>query len=281
MNVGTPDLSGQVALVTGGGRGIGRAIAQALAASGAAVAVVARSQSELDETVEFVTESGGRALAICADISDREAVEQMAQQVERELGAVDLLVNNAGIIGTIGPMWETDPDEWLRTFDVNLYGSFLCGVTIMRGMVARKRGRIINVASSAAVHIIPCGSAYGIAKAGLLRLTEFMAVEGKEHGVIAFAIDPGGVRTAMMNYLIDSEPARKWIPGAHQYAVEVGIFNTAEEPAALVTLLASGKADSLSGRFIRLSDNLDQLVLRAEQIQKDDLYTLRMQMLPA
>lgn len=281
MNIETPNLNGQVAIVTGAGRGLGREMAQTLAAVHALIAVVARSQDELDETVKLISQSGGTALAIRADISDRQAVEEMVQTVERQFGAVDLLVNNAGVLGIPGPLWEIDPEVWLHTLDVNLYGTFLCTATVMKGMVKRKRGRIINVSSSGALAPIPYGSAYCISKAALLRLTEYIAAEGKEHGVTAFAIDPGSVRTAMLNYLIDSEPAQKWLPAIHQYAVEVGVFNRAEESATLVALLASGKADCLSGRFIHISDNVDQFIAQTEAIQKDDLYTLRLRTLPA
>ena len=265
----TPDLSGQVAIVTGGGRGIGRTVAQTLAAAHAAVAIVARTQAELDETAHLITQCGGTALVVCADISDRQSVETMIQRVEQELGAVDLLVNNSGILGTIGPIWEFDPDEWWRAIDVNLYGAFLCGVGVMKRMVGRKRGRIINVSSSAALFPIPFGSAYGISKAALARLTEFMAAEGKAHGIVAFTIDPGAVRTAMLNYLIEFEPAQTWIPHIHKYAVEVGVFNSAEQSANLLLRLASGQVDSLSGRFFQVTDDLERLITQAEQISEE------------
>jgi NAD(P)-dependent dehydrogenase (short-subunit alcohol dehydrogenase family) len=109
------DLTGQVVIVTGGGRGIGRAIALGLASAGASVAVVARSEDQITETVAHITQAGGRALALPADVSDPEAVASMIQEVERALGPVDLLVNNAGIAGPLGPIAETDPGEWWRS----------------------------------------------------------------------------------------------------------------------------------------------------------------------
>jgi NAD(P)-dependent dehydrogenase (short-subunit alcohol dehydrogenase family) len=276
----TFDFTGQVAVVTGGGRGIGRAIAQALASARAAIAVVARSQAEIDETADLITRSGGKALAIRADVSDRVAVEQMARQVERELGTVDLLVNNAAILPTVGPTWEADPDEWRRVLEVNLYGPFLCAHAVLPSMIERKRGRIVNVSSAAGRFAIAYGNSYCAAKTGLARFGECLALETQALGIKVFTIDPGGVRTVMGNQLIESEAARKWTPQYHQYAVEVGVYNTPEESASLVMLLASGKVDSLSGRFFTVNDNMDQAILQAGQVTESELYMLRVDNLP-
>lgn len=274
------DLAGQVAIVTGGGRGLGRAMAQALADAKAKVAVVARSEAQLAETVDLVQKAGGQVLAVPADITDRIAVEAMVRTVRQELGEVDILVNNAGIVGIPGPIWEADPENWRQTLDVNLYGAFLCGVTILKGMIERRRGRIINVASGAALGPITYGSAYAVSKAALLRLTECIAADGKDYGIVAFAIDPGSVRTAMTEYLIESEEGQTYYPWYRKFILEGGDV-PAELSANLVTLLASGKVDRLSGRFISVSDNVDQFILYAEQIEKDDLYTLRLGKLPS
>ena len=145
------ELVGQVALVTGGGRGIGRAIAQALATAGAAIAVTARSEDQLRETVALIERAGGRALALPADVTDRQAVEHLVADIERQLGPVDVLVNNAGIVGPLGPLWEADPEAWRRCLDVNLYGAFLCARAVLPGMVARRRGRIINMSTAISI----------------------------------------------------------------------------------------------------------------------------------
>ncbi len=274
------DLSGQVAIVTGGGRGLGRAMAQALSAAKAKVAVVARTEDQLAETVGLIQQAGGHVLAIPTDIIDRNAVEQMVQTVQRELGAVDLLVNNAGVTGIPAPIWEVDPEDWQHTLDVNLHGAFLCSTSVLKAMVERHQGRIINVASGAAMGSITYGSGYCVSKAALLRLTECIADDGKAHGIIAFAIDPGSVRTAMTAYLIESEEGRTYMPWYREFILGGGDV-PAELSASLVTLLASGKADHLSGRFIRVTDDVAQLILQAEQIEKDDLYTLRINTLQA
>jgi NAD(P)-dependent dehydrogenase (short-subunit alcohol dehydrogenase family) len=111
------ELRGQVAIVTGGGRGLGRATVLAVARAGARVGVVARSEEQLAETVRGVREAGGEALAVVADVSDAASVHRMARQVERTLGPVDLLVNNAGTVGPLGPMWEADPGDWWHSID--------------------------------------------------------------------------------------------------------------------------------------------------------------------
>jgi NAD(P)-dependent dehydrogenase (short-subunit alcohol dehydrogenase family) len=179
---GNVHLLGQVALATGDGRGIGRAVARALAAAGATVAAVARSPDQLAETVALVTARGGHARAYPADVTDRAALTRVVEAVERELGAVDLLVNNAGVGGPTGPTWEADPDEWCRCVEVNLCGPLLSCRLVLPGMVARRHGRVINVASGVGTRPIPHLSAYSASKAALIRLTETLAAEAADHG---------------------------------------------------------------------------------------------------
>jgi NAD(P)-dependent dehydrogenase (short-subunit alcohol dehydrogenase family) len=269
------DLTGQVALVTGGGRGIGRAIAKALAGAGAAVAVLARSQEQLAETVADVTAAGGRALACPADVTDRAAVETAVAGVEQRLGPIDLLVNNAGVSGPVGPLADSDPDEWWRCIEVNLRGSLLCGRAVLPGMLARRRGRIINIASGAGTRAIPHLSAYVTSKAALIRLTENLAVEVKEFGVSVFAVQPGTVRTAMAESITNSTAGRRWLPWL------AGIFERGQDlppemAGRLAVFLASGQADRLSGRLLAVEWDVEDLAGRADDIAGTDALTLRL-----
>src|SRR4051812_17571568 len=205
-------LRGQVAIVTGGGRGIGKAIAMSLARAGASVAVVARSPDQLAETVRQIPLLGPPAISFTADVSDPGAVERMVREVEQSLGRVDLLVNNAGLPGPIGPTWETDPHDWWRCLEVNLRGPMLCSRAVLPGMIARGGGRIVNVASGAGTVAIPYLGAYITSKTALIRFTEVLALEAGPHCVQVFAIEPGTVRTAMAEHALKSEEGQRWLP---------------------------------------------------------------------
>lgn len=271
----TSALTGQVALVTGSGRGIGRVIAQGLAAAGARVALLARSADELDETEGLIAAVGGRARAYPADVTNRDAVRRSIAAIERDLGPVDLLVNNAGISGPAVPAWGADPSEWWRCLEVNLLGPFNCCRLVLPGMVARRRGRIVNVASTSGLQAVPLTSAYSTSKAALIRLTECLAVEVAEAGVSVFAIQPGTVRTAMTEPALRDEASKIWLPWLVE-TFEKGRDVPPEEAARLVLFLASGRADALSGRFFDVADDAEDMVRRAEEVKAKDLYLLRM-----
>jgi NAD(P)-dependent dehydrogenase (short-subunit alcohol dehydrogenase family) len=268
-------LIGRVVVVTGGGRGIGKAIALGLAKAGAAVAVAARSEDQLTETVREITRLGCRAISLTADVTDPTAVQKMVVEVEETLGSVDLLVNNAGLAGPIGPTWETDPDTWWRCMEVNLRGPMLCSRAVLPRMIAGGGGRIVNVASGAGTFAIPYLGAYVTSKTALIRLTEILALETAPHGVKVFAIEPGTVRTSMAEHALESEEGRRWMPWFGD------IFQRGEDvppdPAAdLVVLLASGRVDALSGRFFTIKDDVVALAERACETGLGDLRTLRL-----
>ena len=272
------ELRGQVAIVTGAGRGLGRATALALARARARVGVVARSEEQLAETVRGVTEAGGEALAVVVDVCDAAAVERMARKVERTLGPVDLLVNNAGTMGPLGPIWEADPGDWWHSIEVNLRGPYLCSHALLPGMIARRHGRIINVSTGAAAVAVAHMGAYVIAKTALIRFTENLAAELPNSGVSVFAISPGTVRTAMAEQVLESEAGKKWLPWFRKL-FDRGRDVPAEKAAQLVVQLASGRADALSGRFIDVSDDLAKLLERLDDVKRDNLYTLRVRKL--
>jgi NAD(P)-dependent dehydrogenase (short-subunit alcohol dehydrogenase family) len=188
---------------------------------------------------------------------------------------VDVLVNNAGVSGVPGPIWETDPDIWWQVMDVNVKGSFLCSRAVLSGMVRRRRGRIINVASVAGAKPFAFASAYCASKAALLRFTDSLAIEVKEHGLAVFAMSPGTVRSDMTDYLVNSDEGQKWVPWFADIFAE-GRDLPPETGAKLVAFLATGKADALSGRFIQASDDVEEMVRRADTIQNNDLHSLRL-----
>src|SRR5713101_3631112 len=242
------DKNLEVALVTGAGRGLGRAFSIGLAAAGMRVAAVARSASQIAETVCLIEDAGGTAIALIADVADPLAVRRMAEEARERLGPIGLLINNAGAGGPFGPTWEADPGDWWRCFETNRRGPFLCCREIVPGMIAAGRGRIINVASGAGTRGIPYMSAYVSSKAALIRFSETLAGELKESGVSVFAIQPGTVRTAMAEEVLNSREALRWLPWFKKTFDEGGDV-TAVPATALVLFLASGKADALSGRF--------------------------------
>lgn len=276
------DLSGSVALVTGGGRGLGRAIALALARAGAAVTITARSSGDLEGTLAELRAIHDRVVAIRCDVTDRAAVEDMVAETEARLGPIDFLVNNAGTADVIGPIWETDPDAWWREVEVNLRGPMLCARAVLPGMIARRRGRIVNMASGIGLRPFPYNSAYSCSKAALVRLTDSLHQATAPHGVMVFATSPARVRTSMVDIWETSEAARKWtpwsIPGHPDYAKLP--FAPPERIADLCVRLAQGDGDALAGRFIHVFYDLDDMCARADEIVRDDLYQLRLRTLP-
>ena len=267
------DLTGQVALVTGGGRGLGRAFAIALAKAGARIAVTARTAEPLAQTVAMVERAGGRALAIPGDVSAPDAVAHVVRTAESQLGMVDILVNNAGAVGPLGYDWEVDLEDWWRTFEVNVRGPFLYARAVLPGMVKRQRGRIVNISTGAGFGRLPQMDAYCATKAALTQWTKCLAADIQAHGVTVFAFHPGMVRTSMLDSLTSPD-----VPNAVQAyfssLLSQGRDVPIERSAQMLLFLVSGRADALSGRFIRAQDNEEELVRRAEEIRRDDLHVV-------
>ena len=269
------DMNGRVALVTGGGRGLGRAFAQSLASAGAAVAVSARTEAQLAETVELISVAGGRAIAVPADVSEPSAVERAVAATEQQLGPVNLLVNNAGVPGPMATAWEADLDEWTRTIEVNVNGPLMCARAVLPGMVARRGGRIINITSGAATFPFLYASAYGTSKAALTFLTNTLAGETRQYGVSVFAYAPGMVRTTMLEYAMSDE-SHSAVREMFERAIAERGLTSLERSVEMFMFLASGRADPLSGRHISVNDDENDLLSRIDQIQSQDLYTLRL-----
>jgi 3-oxoacyl-[acyl-carrier protein] reductase len=250
------ELSG-VALVTGGGRGIGARIARELASAGMKVAVSARTREQVEEVAKEID-----GLAVVADVSSPGDAEAMVAEVERELGPIDLLVNNAGIAGwDVEPAWEASPEDWWRVFETNVLGSYLVARAVIPGMIERGRGRIVNTGSGSGYLPGQRTTAYGGSKAALYRFAEGLALQLAEHGIPVFTISPGLVKTDMTQVFGDDMP---WTPP--------------ELAPELVRVLASGRADKLSGRYIHAEhDDIEDLIRRADEIAEADLNAIRLQ----
>jgi 3-oxoacyl-[acyl-carrier protein] reductase len=237
-------LDNRVALVTGGSRGIGRAIAISLADAGAAVAVNYREKAaEARNVVETIRGAGGRAMAVRADVSKAADVAQMVSAVERELGPVDVLVNNAGV-GLIRSIDDLTEEDFDLTIAVNLKSAFLCTQAVLPGMRARKWGRIVNISSGAARGAGGIGPHYNASKAGMEGLTRGYAARLVKDGITVNAVAPSLIETDMVRSGLASSPTR----------IPLGRFGTPEECAQAV-LMVIGNA-YMTGQTIALSGGM-------------------------
>lgn len=268
------DLTGQVALVTGGGRGLGRAFSLALAKAGARVAVTARTAAPLSETVELIEGAGGRALAIPGDVAEPDAVAHVVGMAESQLGSVDILVNNAGVMGPVGYDWNVDAEGWWRTFEINMRGPFLCTRAVLPGMLRRRRGRIVNISSGAAFNRLPQMAGYCATKAALTQWTHCLARETQGHGVVVLAFAPGFVRTPMTEELTRSSDVPKETGDFFRAFLNDGRDTPIARSVQMLLFLVSGRADALSGRFIHAKDDEEALVRRSEDIRRDNSHVL-------
>ena len=240
-----------IALVTGGGRGIGANIARKLAEGGWEVVVSARTQAQVEQVADEV---GGRAVAL--DVTNREAVEHAVA----ENGPVDLLVANAGVAGPRGATWEIPPEDWWRTLEINMLGVHLCCRAVIPDMLSRGSGRIIITGSGAAYLPGSPNSAYSASKAAVWRFGEILAQQLADR-IPVFVISPGLVRTRMTAWAGDDAP---WTPP--------------QLAPRLVRALASGRADALAGRYLHAEhDDIEDLIERVEEIHRDDLNAIRLQ----
>ncbi len=229
-------LQGRVAIITGGGRGIGKAIALALAREGARTAVTARSQAEIDAVALDIGRAGGEALAVRCDVSELQDVVDMVDTVLEKFGQIDILVNNAAInLPTIETV-DMDPEDWRRVVDVNLTGPFLCARAVLPNMIRRRSGKIINISSTGGRRGARGRGPYRAAKAGLINFTETLAAETRPLGISVNCICPGGVDTEMMRQITHGGPTDKLM--------------RSEEIAAVALFLAGDESSAITGTSI-------------------------------
>ena len=260
-------LTGQIAVVTGAGRGFGQAIAKGLAAEGASVAVTARTPEQLQETVDAIQGAGGRAISVPGDVTSREDVQRLRQETERQFGPATLVVHNAGVPWPFGPAWYVDPDEWWTAQGVHVRGAMLCINAFVPTMIENGGGRVIVISSTASQAVRPNLSGYAVAKYAQNRLVEHLAAEGREHNIFAWALHPGSVFTGISVETISSPDAQKYLP---EFTARLHTQRASDDPsiglnacAAFCVRLASGEGDTLSGRYLEPTWDLAELARTA------------------
>ena len=267
-------LQGKVALITGGGRGIGQAIARAYAAEGASLTLAARTDTELRSTAETIrSEFGSEVTTVITDVRDREQVENAVSHTLDRFGTIDVMVNNAGNTGEIGPLWKLDPERWANVISVHVLGTYHGCRAVIPGMLERGRGRIVNMAGVGG----PNDTSYDAAKTAIINMTENLSVELAGTGVTVNAISPGSIHTRMWEEVRDMALAAGDTE-LYEKGVEVtsGGGASIERAAQLAVLLGSDDCGALSGRLIRAAlDTFEDIPDRMDEIMSSDALLLR------
>lgn len=268
-------LADKVSIVTGAGRGIGKAIAKKFAREGSTVILAARSGKEIDETLSEIINSGGNGIAVSTDISLENEVKNLVKKTLDKFSKVDILVNNAAVITPIGPVQQIDAKDWEKTIRVNLFGTFYCIKEVIPHMISQKGGKIINLSGGGAFKPFPNFSAYSVSKAGIVRLTETVAEELKEYNIQVNAIAPGAIRTKIVSDVLENREA-----AGKEYERAKKVFESGgadiSKVEKLATFLASSESDGLTGRTLSAQwDDLGYIRRSISEIQSSDKFTMK------
>jgi len=247
------ELKDKVAIVTGSGRGIGEGIARVLAREGARLVIADMNLDDAGKVANSITSQGGQAIAVKIDVSKKADVDAMAARTVDKFGRIDILVNNAGIEGPPALLKDLPEAQWDRVLGINLKGTFLCCQAVLPAMMAQKKGKIINIASTAALRMTFFGSAdYTVSKHGVSGLTQHLAWEVADFNINVNAVCPGGVVTPLMEQSTTAEFRHK-LEGR---LVPLGRFCTIEEIGESVSFLASDRSDMITGQLLAVDGGL-------------------------
>lgn len=246
-------LEGNIVLVTGGATGIGRAISFAFSNEGAVVIVASRNKSNLRSTVDDIQESGGKAFSVATDISNHAEIKDLMSHINSKFGRIDTVVNNTGIAGPTGSVEEVEIEEWQKTLNTNLTGAMLCMKEALPLMIPQHKGSIINIGAGAGVHGFMLRSPYSVSKAGLINLTQTVAMEVGKYNIRVNCISPGPVESERAEKVISAKSKSLKIPVEEIIRekiakISLGRFVLPEEVANLAIFLASEKSSGLTGQ---------------------------------
>ena len=269
-------LKDRVALVTGGSQGIGKAIVERLLREGARVAFCGRSAEALAASRNELSVIDPQVLALEADVTSEGDIQNLVGATLNRFSRLDILVNNAGVYGPIGPAWENDPREWRETIMTNLVGTFLVCRAVIPALIRAGRGKIVNISGGGAATPFPRFTAYAVSKTALVRFTETLALELKEHNIQVNAVAPGFVVTRLHQQTLKAgaRAGPDFLKNTQEQIAQGGVDPAI--PAGLVAFLASDRADRITGKlFSSVWDDWANCEAHLGEMEATDVYTLR------
>ena len=276
----TAILQGKSAIVTGANQGLGREIARVYAQAGASLLICARDPDLLKSAQQELSQSllpGQFIDAIAADVSNGESVNSLVDRALQRFGQIDILVNNAGVYGPMGAIEEVDWQAWLKTIEINLFGSILMCKAVLPNMKGRHAGKIIQISGGGATMPMPMVSAYAVSKAAVVRFTDTLAEEVREFGIDVNALAPGALNTRMLDEVLAAGPCKvgkTFFERSNQQKISGGAG--LERGVALALFLASAASDGITGKLISAHwDRWDEWPEYIDELRRSDAYTLR------